>query len=309
MISPETKIGFVGLGQMGFHMANNLRSKMANPMTVFDTNPDILSKFKGDKDAVKIAASPKEVAQSSSVIITMLPASDHVKAVYFGNNGLMEGAARGTLFIDSSTIDPHVSKEIAAKVEAAECHAVDAPVSGGILGAEAGTLTFMVGSKNEQEFLQAKAYLQLMGKNIVSCGDNGNGQVAKICNNLLLAIGMIGTAEAMNLGQKLGMDPKLLASILNTSSGRCWSSDTYNPCPGVLENVPSSRGYTGGFGVSLMAKDLGLAVNAANGVKANILLGTLSQQIYGLVSKTEGFHHSDFSSVFKWLEGKTPDSK
>ncbi|KAJ9065006.1 hypothetical protein DSO57_1024416 [Entomophthora muscae] len=308
VINAETKIGFVGLGQMGFHMANNLRSKMSNPMTVFDSNPEILAKFKEGKNGVKVAASPKEVAQHSSVIITMLPASEHVNAVYFGNNGLMEGASFGTLFIDSSTIDPHVSKEIAAKVEAAKCHAVDAPVSGGILGAEAGTLTFMVGGKSEQEFSQAKVYLQLMGKNIISCGGNGNGQVAKICNNLLLAIGMIGTSEAMNLGQKLGMDPKLLASILNTSTGRCWSSDTYNPCPGVLENVPSNRGYTGGFGVSLMAKDLGLAVNAANSVKANIILGTLAQQIYGLVSKTEGFKSSDFSSVFKWLQGKTPNS-
>lgn len=305
-ISVETKIGFIGLGQMGLHMAINIRNKIKNPIVVFDTNESVLLKFKEGKQALHIAANPKEVAKESDVIITMLPASEQVYSVYFNDDGLMKGAKSDTLFIDSSTIDPQVSRRIANEVAAAKCYAVDAPVSGGILGAKAGSLTFMVGSKDDQVFLKAKPYLQLMGKNVVLCGQNGNGQVAKICNNLLLAISMLGTSEAMNLGQKLGMDPKLLASIINASSGRCWSSDTYNPCPGVLDNVPSNHGYTGGFGVSLMAKDLGLAVTAANAVKANLLLGSLAQQIYTLLSKTEAFKGCDFSSVFKWLDGKPP---
>ncbi|KAI0217596.1 hypothetical protein L0F63_000076 [Massospora cicadina] len=306
-ITAETKIGFIGLGQMGFHMATNLRNKTDNSIIVYDTNQNVLFRFKEGKEALEIAANPMEVAKKSNVVITMLPASEHVYSVYFNENGLMKGATPGTLFIDSSTIDPHVSKEIARKVAASNCYAVDAPVSGGTLGAKAGSLTFMVGSDDHQTFSRAKLYLELMGRNIVFCGQNGNGQVAKLCNNLLLAISMLGTSEAMNLGQKLGMDPKLLASIINTSSGRCWASDTYNPSPGVLNDVPSSRGYAGGFNVSLMAKDLGLAVNAANTVKANLLLGTLSQQIYTLISKSEAFKDCDFSSVFKWLDGKPPN--
>jgi 3-hydroxyisobutyrate dehydrogenase len=172
----------------------------------------------------------------------------------------------------------------------------------GTLGAEAGTLTFMVGSPDASIFQTVKdTLLTHMGKNIVHCGTVGNGQVAKICNNMLLGISMVAASETMNLGVKLGMDPKLLAGIINTSSGRCWSTDTYNPCPGVLPNVPSSRDYEGGFGTSLMAKDLGLAVSAAQEVKASVLLGALAGQVYTQVSGTEGFEKKDFSSVYKWL--------
>jgi len=302
------KIGFIGLGQMGFHMANNLYKNQNAPLIIYDSNQEILNKFIEGKDntakPISFAKNPGDVASQASIVITMLPASKHVKEVYFGEKGLYGNAIKNTLFIDSSTIDPHVSKEVAEKLEANNCQVVDAPVSGGILGAEAGSLTFMVGASNTNNFETAKSVLAHMGKKIIYCGTHGNGQVAKICNNLLLGIGMIGTSEAMNLGQKLGMDPKLLASILNVSSGRCWSSDTYNPCPGVMENVPSSRDYSGGFGVSLMAKDLGLAVDAANSVKANVMLGALSQQIYNIISKSEGFENKDFSSVYKWLGGK-----
>lgn len=171
--------------------------------------------------------------------------------------------------------------------------------SAGILGAEAATLTFMVGSPTTQDFEFAKPILSRMGKNVVHCGLNGNGQVAKICNNMLLGISMIAVAETMQLGVRMGMDPKLLAGILNTSSGRCWSSDTYNPCPGVIPTAPASREYKGGFGNQLMAKDLRLAVNAANEVKSTILLGALAQQVYNQVSNTEGYERLDFSSVFK----------
>jgi 3-hydroxyisobutyrate dehydrogenase len=172
---------------------------------------------------------------------------------------------------------------------------VDAPVSGGVAGAEAGTLTFMVGG-DAADFERAKAVLQAMGKNIVHCGGIGNGQVAKICNNMMLAIEMIATSEGMTLASKLGMDPKVFASIVNTSSGRCWSSDTYNPFPGVLENVPSSRGYTGGFGSDLMLKDLTLVTEAAKSAKHPVMLGAIAQQIYQKHS-TDGNGLKDFSSV------------
>ena len=168
-------------------------------------------------------------------------------------------------------------------------------------------MTFMVGGP-KATFDRAKPVLEKMGKNIVHCGDAGTGQVAKLCNNMLLAIGMIGTAEAMNLGKRLGMDPKLLANVINTSSGRCWSSDTYNPCPGVLPNVPASRGYTGGFASALMAKDLGLAAAAASDSKSVIPLGSLSYQVYTAMSAA-GLDQKDFSSVFQWLNGGGAEGK
>ncbi|CAG8703656.1 5446_t:CDS:1, partial [Funneliformis mosseae] len=152
-----------------------------------------------------------------------------------------------------------------------------------------------------EDFNRAKPYLSHMGKNIIHCGGLGAGQIAKICNNMLLAITMIGVAETMNLGVKLGMDPKLLANILNTSSGRCWSSDSYNPCPGVLSNVPSSKNYEGGFNNKLMAKDTKLAVNAANDANATVILGAIAQQLYSLLSNTVGYEKKDFSSIYRWL--------
>lgn len=173
----------------------------------------------------------------------------------------------------------------------------------GTIGAEAATLTFMVGIESESLFNdRVKPFLANMGKNIVYCGGNGNGQVAKITNNMLLGISMIGAAEAMNLGTKLGMDPKLLANVINTSSGRCWSTEIYNPHPDVMPNVPSSRGYTGGFGNRLIAKDLGLAVASATESKSTVTLGAIAHQIYMQLSQTKGFENKDFSSVFKWIK-------
>jgi 3-hydroxyisobutyrate dehydrogenase len=164
----------------------------------------------------------------------------------------------------------------------------------------------MVGAGSEADFDKAKPLLELMGKNIVYCGANGNGQVAKICNNMLLGISMIAVSETMQLGIRMGMDPKLLANILNTSSGRCWSSDTYNPCPDVIPNTPSCKGYTGGFGNTLMAKDLRLAMNAAQESNSTVLMGALASQVYNRVSNEKEYRGLDFSSVFKvmWSGGE-----
>jgi 3-hydroxyisobutyrate dehydrogenase len=206
-------------------------------------------------------------------------------------------AAPGTLLIDSSTIDPHTARDVALDARAKSLNMVDAPVSGGTGGAEAGTLTFMVGG-DAADFERAKPILQAMGKNIVHCGGTGNGQVAKICNNMMLAIEMIATAEGMALAAKLGMDPKVFAGIANTSSGRCWSCDTYNPYPGVIEAAPANRGYTGGFGSDLMLKDLTLVTDAAKAAKQPVVLGAAAQQLYQMHSSM-GHGALDFSSIIK----------
>jgi 3-hydroxyisobutyrate dehydrogenase len=290
------KIAFIGLGNMGAPMARNLM-KAGHALHVFDI-------VKSNVDAVvasgAIAAqSAKHAAQQGELIITMLPSSPHVKAVYTSNDGVLAGAARGVPLIDSSTIDPHAAREVAALAVSQGNPAADAPVSGGTGGAVAGTLTFMVGASGEL-FDRIKPILASMGKNIVHCGGSGNGQVAKICNNMLLAISMIGVSEAMNLGVALGIDPKVLAGIINTSSGRCWSSDTYNPYPGVMDNVPSARNYTGGFGVDLMLKDLGLASDAAKLAKQSIPLGGAARELYQMFS-SQGAGGKDFSAIIQLL--------
>jgi 3-hydroxyisobutyrate dehydrogenase len=202
---------------------------------------------------------------------------------------------RAVPLVDSSTIDPHTAREVAQAAARQGNPMADAPVSGGVDGAEAATLTFMVGASKDL-FEAVKPVLCLMGRNIVHCGESGNGQVAKICNNMLLAISMIGVAEAMTLGAALGIEPKVLAGIVNTSSGRCWSSDTYNPYPGVMENVPAARGYTGGFGADLMLKDLGLAMDAAKQANQSVILGQVAQQLYQTMS-ARGDGRKDFSAI------------
>ncbi len=286
------KIAFIGLGHMGDPMAQNL-IKAGHSLTVFDVVQAALDKFKSLSQT--IATSPKDAASHADMVITMLPSSPHVKQVYLGDNGVLAGVKPGVLLVDSSTIDPMVAREVAAAANKKGSPMIDAPVSGGTGGAAAGTLTFMVGGA-KKDFDTAQPILASMGKNIVHCGDAGNGQVAKICNNMLLGISMIGVSEAMNLGASLGMDAKILAGIINTSSGRCWSSDTYNPYPGVMDNVPAARGYSGGFGGDLMLKDLGLAVDAARAAKQPVMLGAAAQQIYQMMS-VNGDGGKDFSGV------------
>ncbi len=291
------KIAFIGLGHMGNPMARNLL-KHGHTLKVFDVVPDLVKKMTdlGCEAATSAGACVKGV----DVVITMLPSSPHVRSVYTGAHGVLASVAPGTLLIDSSTIDPHTARDVAMDARALGTRGtpmVDAPVSGGTGGAEAGTLTFMVGG-TVADFNNAKPILECMGKNIVHCGDAGNGQVAKICNNMMLAIEMIATAEGMALAAKLGMDPKVFASIANTSSGRCWSSDTYNPYPGVMDSAPASRGYSGGFGSDLMLKDLTLVTEAAKAVKQPVVLGATAQQLYQMHSSM-GNGALDFSSIIK----------
>jgi len=288
------KIGFIGLGNMGAPMALNLL-KAGHTVNVFDLNAQAVQTL---VDAgAKAAESAKAAVGDVEYVITMLPAAAHVKSVLTADDGVLAGVARGVTIIDSSTIDPATVKACAALAAQHGNTFVDAPVSGGTGGAAAGTLTFMVGG-SDAAYEQVKPVLSAMGKNIVHCGDTGTGQVAKICNNLVLGITMAGVAEAMSLGEALGIDPKVLGGIINTSTGRCWSSDTYNPFPGVIETAPASRGYTGGFGTDLMLKDLGLATDAAKSTRQPVFLGALAQQLYQALS-VKGAGKLDFSAVIK----------
>jgi 3-hydroxyisobutyrate dehydrogenase len=295
------KIAFLGLGNMGAPMARNL-IKAGHSLVVFDVVERNVEALQAAGAAA--ATSVKAAAADVELVMTMLPSSPHVKNVYLGPDGVLAAVAAGVPLIDSSTIDPHSAREVAAAAAAHGNPMADAPVSGGTGGAENGTLTFMVGAEPAL-FDTIKPTLAQMGKNIVHCGAAGTGQVAKICNNMLLGISMIGVAEAMNLGVSLGIDAKVLAGIINTSSGRCWSSDTYNPFPGVLENAPAARGYTGGFGTDLMLKDLGLAVDAAKQSRQPVTLGAAAQQIYQLWS-SHGAGGQDFSSIINLLKKPSP---
>ncbi|ESO10157.1 hypothetical protein HELRODRAFT_156397 [Helobdella robusta] len=283
---------------MGGHMLNNLLKNKIS-VVVYDISEDAVTKAV-DAGAKK-AESPSEVASLAKTIITMLPSSPHVKEVYLGQNGILSKAQPDSLFVDSSTIDPDVSRQL--EKEALKFHStfIDAPVSGGVTAAKEGTLTFMVGGQ-QSSFSVVKDLLENMGKIVVYCGPSGTGQAAKICNNMLLGISMIGTAEAMILGQKLGLDPKLFASILNSSSGQCWSTLKYNPCPGVVENIPASRNYEGGFGSKLMAKDLGLAQTSAMLTSTPTPLGSLAHHMYRMLCNS-GYAEKDFASIYLFLQG------
>ncbi|KAF3789729.1 putative 3-hydroxyisobutyrate dehydrogenase [Nymphaea thermarum] len=306
-VPPQLKnVGFIGVGNMGSHMANNL-IKAGYSLSVYDIDSNVLEKF--SKMGIRTAKTSYEIIESSDVVMTMLPSSSHVMDVYTGPNGFLNGrnALRPWLFIDSSTVDPLTSRSISAIVSKSILkekkghgdHPVmlDAPVSGGVNGAEAGTLTFMVGGP-EEAYLAAQPLFLSMGKVSIYCGGSGNGVAAKICNNLAMAVSMAGVSEAYALGQSLGITAKTLAKIFDSSSARCWSSDSYNPVPGIMEGVPSSRNYEGGFSCKLMAKDLGLASAAAQEVGFR---SPLTSQVHEIYMETCGKGQSgkDFSCVFR----------
>ena len=293
------QIAFIGLGNMGGPMAKNLLKK-GYSVTVFDLSDDAQQQLAAA--GATTSTSPKEAAKNAEVVITMLPASKHVKSVYLGDTdatelteeGLLSDLPAGTLVIDSSTIDAAAARTVARIASDKGIDLVDAPVSGGTAGAEAGTLTFIVGG-NDSAFNRAEPILKAMGKNIFHAGDNGAGQVAKICNNMLLGILMSGTAEAINLGVQNGLDAGVLSEIMLQSSGRNWTLEVYNPYPGVLENVPSSRGYTGGFMSQHMHKDLHLALQAAEDIGADVPMGAKAAELYDEHIKQH--NEKDFSSI------------
>jgi len=295
--SANKTVGFIGLGNMGRGMAENLVTK-GHPVLAYDVTAEAVSGIVGK--GAQGASGPAEVAAGSERVVTMLPNNAIVENVY---KEVLDNVISGSLLIDCSTVDPALSKQISQEAQIKGCQFVDAPVSGGINAASAGTLTFMVGADSDDTFAAAEILLKDMGAKITHCGGVGTGGAVKICNNLLLAISMIGTSEAMNLGIKLGLDPKLLASIMGSATGRCWSVDTYNPCPGVIDNVPSSNDYRGGFGTALMTKDLGLAQDAATRTKAATPLGSMAHQMYRVMCNA-GYAEKDFSSAFQFLREK-----
>ncbi|MCY1254281.1 3-hydroxyisobutyrate dehydrogenase [compost metagenome] len=287
-------IAFIGLGNMGAPMARNLL-KAGHTLTVFDLNVAAVAALCAEGAAT--AETTRKVVAEADFVLTMLPAAAHVRSTYLGEEGVLAGVRPGVPLVDSSTIDPATVRELAAAAEANGNPVADTPVSGGTVGAQAGTLTFMVGA-TEALFASVRPVLSAMGRNLVHCGGTGTGQVAKICNNLILGISMIGVSEAMALGVKLGIDASVLAGIVNTSTGRCWASETCNPWPGVVQTAPAGRGYSGGFGADLMLKDLGLATDAARSAKQPLFLGALAQQIYQSMSQS-GEGPLDFSGVVR----------
>ncbi|TOC22454.1 3-hydroxyisobutyrate dehydrogenase [Vibrio parahaemolyticus] len=291
------KIAFIGLGNMGSPMAKNLLKANLN-VEVFDLNPNAVAELTAL--GASRADSVQQAVQGADVVVTMLPASQHVQSVYLGQDGILDSVESGTLLIDSSTIDPATALSVGEQAELRGISFVDAPVSGGVAGAAAGTLTFIVGGSQEN-FIQAKAVLSNMGKNIFHAGDAGAGQVAKICNNMMLGILMSGTCEALNLGMENGLDPKVLSDIMLQSSGRNWALELYNPCPGVMENTPASNGYQGGFMSQLMAKDLGLAMEAAVASQTSTPMGSLARNLFNFHNGL-GNGQKDFSSLFEFYQ-------
>ncbi len=292
------KIGFIGLGNMGGPMAINLIGK-GHQLKVFDlveTNVQALV----DAGATR-AASAGDAAREVEAVVTMLPAGKHVREVYTGAGGVIASAAKGTLFIDSSTIDVDSARAVAEAAKAKGFDMVDAPVSGGVAAAAAGTLTFMVGG-SDQGFARAKPILEGMGKAIIHAGGSGTGQAAKICNNMILGITMIATCEAFALAEKLGLDHQKLFDISSKASGQTWSLTSYCPVPGPVPTSPANRDYKPGFAAAMMLKDLRLSQEAAAAAGAATPLGHHAMELYEQFEKS-GHGGTDFSGIIKMLRG------
>lgn len=293
-----TKIAFIGLGNMGSGMCANL-CKAGHEVRAFDLNAEAVKAAEGH--GANAAATIADAVKDAEIVVTMLPAGKHVLAVYFGDDGVAAHADTGALFLDCSTIAVEDAREAASKADAAGFLMADAPVSGGTAAADAGTLTFMVGGP-EEAFAKARPILDAMGKNIFHAGGSGNGQAAKIANNMLLGISMIATCEAFNLAEKLGLDAQTFFDISSTASGQCWSMTSYCPAPGPVPAAPSNRDYQPGFAVAMMLKDLHLAAAAAKVAGAEVTLGEMAEKIYQDLD-TRGHGGLDFSGVMKDLRG------
>jgi 3-hydroxyisobutyrate dehydrogenase len=293
-----TKIAFIGLGNMGLGMAANL-ARAGHGVKALDISSDAVEK--AVQSGCTAARNARDAVETAEVVVTMLPAGQHVRLVYQGEDGVFSFARPGALFIDCSTIDVATARDVIAAADTKGFAMIDAPVSGGVAGAAAGTLTFMTGG-TLSAFERAKPYLELMGKNVFHAGDAGNGQAAKICNNMLLGIHMIGTCEAFNLAEKLGLDAQTFFDISSTASGQNWSMTSYCPAPGPVKNAPSNNEYQPGFAAAMMLKDLRLAQNAATTARAATPLGAQSEAIYSLI-EAAGKDGLDFSAVMKLING------
>jgi len=289
-----TAIAFIGTGNMGAPMVRNLL-KAGHDVTVFDRVPDLARGTGG-----KVAASIAEAVAAAEVVVTMLPAGKHVKEVYGSAKGVFAHAPKGALLIDSSTIDVDGARKIHQEATDRGFAMLDAPVSGGVAGAEAASLTFMVGGSDEA-FARARPLLASMGQTIVHAGRAGNGQAAKICNNMILGVSMIAVSEAFTLGEKLGLDPRTLFEVSSKSSGQCWSLTSYCPVPGLVPAAPSNRDYAPGFSAEMMLKDLKLAQMAARNTRAETPLGAEATAIYAEFAE-RGHGADDFSAIIRMMK-------
>mgnify|MGYP000850281646 CR=1 FL=1 len=293
------KIAFIGLGNMGVPMAANL-IKAGHAVIGFDLSAPAIENAKAR--GIAVAAGAKEAVAAADVVVTMLPSGKHVVGAATGPDGLLAAAKPGTLFIDSSTIDVASARAFHEAAKAAGMASLDAPVSGGVGGAEAATLTFMAGG-TDQAFAKAKPLLEAMGKKIVHCGGAGAGQAAKICNNMILGISMIAVSEAFVLGEKLGLSHEALFEVASTSSGQCWALTTYCPVPGPVPASPANRGYVPGFAAALMLKDLRLSQEAAGTAGAATALGAAATALYTAFAE-EGNEGKDFSGIVEWIRNR-----
>ncbi len=299
--SKSRRIGFIGLGNMGGPMAHNLL-QAGFDVVGFDLSEHNLTRLREQGGVV--ATSISAVAEDAEIVITMLPAGTHVRSVLSGEAGIFKAAPKGCLIIDCSTIDVSTAREMANEAEMAKHLMIDAPVSGGIMGATAGSLTFMCGG-SEVAFNKAQPILDIMGANIIHAGVAGNGQAAKVCNNMLLGISMIGVSEAFNLADSLGLDRQKLFDISSSASGQCWSLNTYCPVPGPVPTSPANNDYKAGFSVAMMLKDLKLSQDAALTNHANTPLGQLATDLYDQFEKS-GNSEVDFSGIIEFLRQQKP---
>ena len=291
------RIAFIGLGNMGSGMAAN-QAGAGRTLTAFDLSEAAL--LKAEQAGGRRAASAAAAVEDAEVVITMLPAGPHVRKVY--EEQVFGHAPRGALLIDCSTIDPNTAREVAGRAQNEGYRFADAPVSGGTVAAEAGTLAFMVGCR-EEDFEAVDRALEPMSRATIRAGGFGAGQAAKICNNMLLAVSMIGTCEAVALAERLGLDPERFFEIASKSSGQSWSMTSYYPWPGPVPAAPSNRGFTGGFATKMMLKDLKLAQDAAAHADATTPLGTQAEALYALFDKL-GYGGADFSAIIQMLRGR-----
>lgn len=291
-----TTIAFIGLGNMGGPMAGNL-VKAGHEVRAFDLSQ--ASKDAAAELGVGIAGSAVEAVREAEIVVTMLPAGKHVLTVW---GDILPYAKKGALLIDSSTIDVESARKAHALAAERGCLSLDAPVSGGVGGAKGGTLTFMVGGSGEA-FALGEPVLAKMGRRIVHCGEAGNGQAAKICNNMILGISMIGVSEAFVLAEKLGLSHRALYDVASTSSGQCWSLTTYCPVPGPVPTSPANNDYKAGFASALMLKDLKLSQEAAQAAGASTPLGAAATQLYG-IHNAWGEGGADFSAIIHLLRGR-----
>lgn len=296
-------VAFIGVGAMGRPMLANVLAK-GFTVTAYDIVPAALDA--AVKLGAKAASSVADAAKAGDIVVTIVPSSSHVEAVYLGKGGVLEGVAAGRLCVDMSTVDPATSQKIGAALAAKGARFIDAPVSGGVGGATAGTLAIMIGG-DARDVEEARPVLATMGSNLIHVGPIGAGEVAKLCNNLIAGVAAVAVSEAFRIAEGFGVDPRVLTSVIAKSSGNTWFMEKAHPVPGIVPTAASSNDYAAGFTTDLMAKDLGLAVTAARQLRVPVFVSPIAQQVLRLAS-SHGLGKKDFSSVYLFLKPSSNDA-